>query len=259
MRKFSLPALLASFSLIALPAMAQAVGTTSAVDAGIPTSVFWVGGIAAVLGFFLGSIPPNRGEMAASEWDSQGSLLWAFAAAGIFGGGMLFLTTGDMLFGLGAAGFGALIAAMRLLTTRAPRVPTGAPLAEGINRAEGQTPKVKFKAAQKAWKNASFQRDGGRGFATRSPREWHYGVDGIPAADMNMLRDSMANAYSDTFDTLVLLVRYLPEEAEQPAVVVVRGAANLRLVKVDGEGFSIPGQPKILAKSVAAAVGYALR
>jgi hypothetical protein len=76
---------------------------------------------------------------------------------------------------------------------------------------------------------------------------------------MNMLRDSMANAYSDTFDTLVLLVRYLPEEAEQPAVVVVRGAANLRLVKVDGEGFSIPGQPKILAKSVAAAVGYALR
>lgn len=267
MRKLTAPAVLASFSVLAmvglmLPTMAQAAAIASGADsgAGIPTSVFWVGGIAAFLGFLLGSIPPNRGEMAGSEWDSQGALLWAMACAGIFGGGYLYLATGDTFLGLGAAGVGGLIAVGRLVSTRPPRVPQGSPVAEGINRAQGDNARDKFKRAQKSWKNASFQRDASsRYFATRSPREFHYGADGMPAADVNMLRDALANARSDMFDILVLLVRDLPKEAEQPAVVVVRGSANLRQIKVDAEGFEIPGQPKIPAKSIAAAVGYAWR
>jgi|GEM_PF-2733162 len=244
---------------LAVSTLAQAATTAAGSgDPGIPSSVLWIGGIAAGLAFFLGSFPPNRGDMAASEWDMQGSLFWTVAMGGIFGGGALYLNSGDTI-GLIAAGFGALVGVTRLLTTRPPRVPKGAPLTDGINRAQGDSPKAKFKAAERAYNKASFQAGNSNRFATRAPRDWRYGAGGMAISDFTMLADSLASANSNTFDILLLLVRELPGEADQPAVIVVRGAAQLRTVTRNGNSFSIPQVGEIPAASIAGAIGYAWR
>jgi len=241
---------------LSVSAAAQAATTAASSGGDIPSSVLWVGGIAAFFGFFLGSFPPNRGDMAASEWDMQGALLWALSMAGIFGGGSLYLHSGETI-GLIAAGAGALIALARFLTTRPPRVPKGAPLTDGVNRSQGDTPKARFKAAERAYNKASFQ--SGSRYATRSPRDWRYGSAGMAIADFSMLADSLGSARSDTFDILLLLVRELPGEADQPAVIVVRGASQLRAVTRTGNAFTIPNVGEIPAASIAGAIGYAWR
>ncbi|MBS1997387.1 MAG: hypothetical protein JSS86_13795, partial [Cyanobacteria bacterium SZAS LIN-2] len=224
-----------------------------------PRSVLWVSGVSAFLAFLLGSVPAHGGTSAAWEFDLNGAVLWAMAGAGFFGGGTLFLVTGQVLPGLAAAGLGAAIACCRILAERPPRVPRNYPLSDGINRFPGETQRARLRAAKRAFKKASFsERPGSSYFATRAPREWWY-VGGMAYSDCITLNMALAAATPTTFDILVVLVRNLPDEPDQPAVIVVQGAANLRKVRVHPDRIEIPGQTAIATSAVVALVAYAWR
>lgn len=223
----------------------------------MPTSVLWMGGIAAFLGFFIGSITPND-EYAASKFDLRGALLWALAGATFAGGLTLFAADTHVYNGLYAAGFGAVIAIFRLVATRGPRVPRNNDLPDGITRGQGASSKEKFKYVERLYKNASFHRD--NYYATRSPRDWRYGDSGINAEDLQMLAESLKTAYDNVFGILLILVRELPSEPGEPAVIVVRGSKDLRACKVENGALTVVGcEAPIPAATIAGVIGYAWR
>lgn len=254
-------ALLACLSQLALVALVAAALTApiAQTEVVIPRSVLWVSGVSAFLAFLLGSVPAHGGTSAAWEFDFNGAVLWAVAAVGFFGGGSLFLVTGQVLPGLAAAGLGTAIAYFRIRSERPDSVPKGYPIGEGINRFPGETRRARWRAAKDAFNKASFRdQPESRYFATRSHKDWWY-IGGMPYSDCIILDHSLASATPRTFDILVLLVHSLPDEPDQPAIIVVRGAANLRQVRVQPERIEIPGQVAIPTSVVAAQVVYAWR
>jgi hypothetical protein len=236
---------------------AQSAGQAASQSAFLPSSVIWVGGIAAFLGFIIGSVPFHEDDYG-WKFDMQGALMWALAAAGIAGGLTLKGATGSWTPAIFAIGLGALLALGRISLTRGPRVPRSGDLADGVNRGEGDSQSAKWKSAQKMYKHASFHRDSY--YAARAPIEWRFGDEGMTGEIINALSYSTQNPSSETFDILLLLVRQLPDEVDQPAVVVVRGGANLRQVRITGTGITVPGyESEIPRRNIAATVGYAWR
>ncbi len=252
MRKIALSIFaLANLALLAVPAYAS---DGSVVQAGFTG---WVIG-AAVLAFFLGSIPPNRGEAAGWEWDMKGALMWAVVAASLVAGIGNYMSTGALTPALYEIAVGVGVALLRIATTRPARTPKGADLTDGVNRVQGDSLRAKSKAAQRAYNNASFHN--GKGYYASRGREWNFGDGGVRPDFLEMLGSSMQRPSHDTFDILVLLVRELPGQVGEPGVVVVRGGANLRACKVAADGITLPdGTTKIAASTISASVGYAWR
>lgn len=226
-------------------------------DPGLSSTVLWAAGVAAFIGFIFGSVPP-RGANRGWQFDMPGAVVWAVVAAAIVGGIASGLTTGVWAGPGIAIGLGLLFAFARIINTLPPRQPKGGDLLEVVNRAAGDTPKARLKAARRMYNNAGFQ-SGGR-YATRGLREWDFGKAGASVEYMNFLGGAVRNAYHDTFAILVILVNELPGEPDQPAVIVVNGPDKLRQVKVDAEGLLVPGyEKKIPGSAVSAFVGYAWR
>ncbi len=255
MRLLTSAATLVFTMFAASAAFAQTSAATSP-DAGISSGVLWAAGIAAFLGFLIGSVPP-RGENRGWSFDSQGALMWSFAAAGIVGGGAYINSTGSWFPGLWACLVGAAFGVMRVLMTLPPRVPKNYDLQDGINRAEGADPKSRSKAAKKMFRNASFNNNGW--YATRAPREWHFGNAGPNQEMLDMLKETMEDSRPSTFDILVIHVRELPFEPGQPAIIVVRGGSQLQATRVGAGSLTPPSGPALPASSIEAMVGYAWR
>lgn len=246
---------LATLALSALPAAAQTAGATP--DAGLVLSsgVLWAAGIAGFVGFMLGSINP-KDEYAASNFHMPGALLTGAAAAAFVGGIALYMSTGIWVPAIYGIGFGAVLGVVRFISTRPAPRPKRGDLNPGVNRAEGADNSAKLKAARKLWNRASFH-NGGDYYASRG-REWFY-ANGMSASDLSVIADGVAHASSSQFDILVLLVSEVPGVGE-PAVVVVRGSDQLRLVKVTADSLTVPGvESAIPGKAIVAAVGYAWR
>lgn len=246
-------AALALIVVSVVPAFAQSASESAS---SIPSAVLWISGIAAVLGFLIGSVPP-RGENRGWEFDTQGSILWGFAAAAIAGGGTLLLTSGMLFPGALICAVGFVAAIARIIATRPPRVPMNFDLADGINRAEGDDTKSRMKVARKMFHNASFKYNGR--YATRSPRVWTFGKQGPDSGMLSMMGEVCQDPHYDTFDILVILVRELPFEPGQPAVIVVRGGNQLRATRVGNGSLTPPSGPALPASSIEAMVGYAWR
>lgn len=240
--------MIASASLLSFMVAAQSAAASS--------SLTWIVGIAAFIGFIFGSVPTsgaNRGW----EFDMPGAVLWAVAAGLVAFGLHAGFATSDWVSALVFGGFGALLGFGRILATLPPRSPRNTLLNEGVNRVEGETPKAKFKAAKKLFYNASFKR--GDYYATRGLKEFWYGfAGGMPAYDLQSLASGIAYSSPDTFDILVLLVNRLPDQENEPAVIVVRGG-SLRSVGVGSDYLEIPGVGKVQTAWVAGMVGYAWR
>ncbi len=229
-----------------------------AAGSGLSSSVMWAAGIAGFIGFLLGSVPP-RGANRGWEFDMGGAVVVAMAAALLVGGITFGLTEGEWLAAAFPIGFGALLAGARILNTLPDSAPRNGNMENGVHRGTGETQKQRFRAAKSMYRRASF-RSGDNYYATRAPREYDFGSAGASADYMNLLASATPYANSDTFDILVILVNELPGESEQPAVVVVRGSGNLRSVKVELDGLTVPDfDKKIPAKSIVAFVGYAWR
>lgn len=253
MRIATLTGAFATVLLAALPAAAQTAGGAAAADP-ISSTVLWAAGIAGFLGFMLGSFPPND-EYAATKFDMGGALMWAVAAAAFVGGLFLFGSTGALVPAAYGVGLGVLIAGVRFLSTRPPRVPKNYAAINGVTRFEGATAKAKYKAAEKLYNNASFNRNGY--YATRG-RDWRF--NGTSSEMLLMLGESCASPNPNTFAILVLLVRDLPGEPGEPAVIVVDSVEGLRKVKCEVDGITVPGfDKKIPAGSITGLVGYAWR
>jgi hypothetical protein len=256
MRILTMLGALATLALTALPAMAQTAGATPDPSVAISSGVMWAAGVAAFVGFMLGSIRPND-EYAATSFDMPGAIVTAIAAGLFVGGLALVATTGAWIPAVYGIGLGALLGVIRFLNTRPAARPQNCDLQPGVNRPEGADSRAKLKAAEKLYNKASFH-NGGRYYASRG-RNWRYS-DGIPAADLSMIAESASNPRSDTFDILVMLVRELPGTTGEPAVIVVRGGAQLRLIKATANTISVPGVDlPIPASSVLGMVGYAWR
>jgi hypothetical protein len=161
--------------------------------------------------------------------------------------------------GFAAVGVGAVLGAMRMFATRPPRAPKGKPIEDGVNRLQGDSYKTKFKAAERMYRNASFA--DGTWYATRSPRDWRFGDEGMDAETLNMLVQSASTARSNVLQVLVLLVRELPGQPGEPGVIVVRGEDKLRAVTADNSNNAlvIPDVGSVPGKTIAGAVGYAWR
>jgi hypothetical protein len=256
MRIAHLTGALATVILTALPAAAQTATGAGAPDvASLPSNVLWAAGVAAFLGFMLGSFPPNDRDSAV-KWDMSGALVWALAAAALVGGLFLYGSTHELFPAVYGVGFGALMGGLRLLTTRPPRQPKNYAAKNGVTRFDGENAKAKYKAAQKLYNNASFQN--GNWYATRG-RDWRYN-DGVPASLLEMLADSARSPSSEQLAILVFLVRELPGEPGEPAVIVVNGGEALRQMKVDRDGILVPGyDKKVPANVITGMVGYAWR
>lgn len=228
-----------------------------AAQAGTSTTVLWIAGIAAFIGFILGSVPAE-GENRGWRFDMPGAVLWAVAAALIAGGLASGFTSGVWIPALLAVGFGALLAGVRIINTLPARVPRNSDLAAGVHRVEGDSTKAKFRAAKRLFYNASFRE--GNHYATRGLKEFWYGSGGgMPGYDLEALASGVAYSQSDTFAILVLLVNRLPEQEHEPSVVVVRGTHQLRQVKIGADFIEVPGVGRIHAGWVAGMVGYAWR
>ncbi len=229
----------------------------AAVAAGLPSAVLWAAGFAAFVGFIFGSVPPH-GENRGWRFDMPGAMLWAAAGALVAGGLASFAVSGMMLPALLASGFGLLLGVMRLIATRPPQSPREVEVQHGITRVEGDTPAAKFKAAKRLYYRASF-RSGQNSWATRGLKEFSFGSAGMTAEDLELLKSGTSRAFPDTFDILVLLVTQLPGSENEPGLVVVRGAQNLRQIQFGADHIEIPGEGKVLARTVSAMVGYAWR
>jgi len=252
-------AAIATVLLAAVPAAAQTTGAGVPDPASLPSSVLWAAGVAAFLGFMLGSFPPNDRD-AAVKFDMGGAMVWAMAAALVVGGLALYMNSGAWVPAVYGIGFGCVLALLRLVSTRPAPTPSSLILAEGVNRATGETPKARLKAAERMYNKASFRSTHNeRYFATRG-RDWRFGAGGADARSMSILADAATRPSEDTFAILVVLVKDLPGEADQPAVIVVRGGANIVQVKVEQDGMTVPGfDKKIPASSISGTVGYAWR
>lgn len=247
---------LAAVILSAAPAFAQTPGSTDAFT--LSSGTWWVIGIAAFLGFMLGSLRPNDPD-AAVKWDMQGALMMAMAAAAIVFGIAAYLASGAWVPGIYGLGFGLFLCAMRFLMTRPAPRPTSRLLDEGVHRGEGDTARARYKAAERTYNRASFNSgSNSRYFASRG-RDWRF-KNGADQSFVDMMVDSARNASSDTFDILVLLVSDLPGEAGVPAVLVVRGGQNLRKITAANGNLNLPCYDKpIPASSIRGLVGYAWR
>jgi len=224
----------------------------------LPSAVLWGAGIAAGVGFLLGSIPPNDPD-GGWKFDMLGALLWALAAGGMVGGLFLFTSTGgELIPAVYAVGAGALIALVRFATTRPQRiqVPKGQDLQTGINRAPGGNRSQRFKAAKRMYNGASFHE--GDEYASRAPREFSFGTAGPESDFLIQLQETIPNCTPRNFDIIVFLLRELPNEPEQPAVVVVRGQDGLRALPIDGNGITVDGA-RIPRSMIAAMVCYGWR
>ncbi|MBX3152804.1 hypothetical protein KF728_21780 [Candidatus Obscuribacterales bacterium] len=253
MRISTLAGAFATVLLAALPAAAQAADGASAADP-ISSSVLWAAGIAGFLAFMLGSFPPND-EYAGSKFDLGGAFIWGVAAAAFVGGMFLFGSTGVLVPAAYGMGLGVVLAGFRFLTTRPPRVPKNYAVKNGVTRFDGDSTRAKYKAAEKAYNNASFNRNGY--YATRG-RDWRF--NGASSELLLMLGESAKSPNPNTFAILVLLVRELPGESGEPAVVVVDSVEGLRQVKCEADGITVPGyDKKIPAGSITGTVGYAWR
>jgi hypothetical protein len=230
---------------------------------GIKTMTFNVelsAGIAAFLGFIIGSVPP-RGENRGWEFDLKGALSWMITAAGIVGGIAQYLSTGRISPAIYAVAIAVLVAFFRWYATRPPREPHDCILSSGVNRISGAgTQAQKFKKAERRYKNASFSAGSSSRFAARSPTDFRFGKNGIDAHTLGILKESVEDPYPEVFDILVILMRELPTAPGEPAVVVVRGSQCLRTVKIESDGLTVPGyNQKLPASAVAGVVGYAWR
>lgn len=249
--RFLTSAAITAFSLVAAtPAYAQSTTTST----GLPNSVLWVAGLAAFLGFLVGSVPP-RGENRGWTFDSQGALMWAIATGSIAGGITYIISSATWFPGLWACLLGSAFSLMRIVLTRPPRVPTNFDLEDGINRAQHIDPRRRLRLAKKMFKNASFHDNNGR-YATRAPREWYFDSKGPSQQLLHMLHDAIE---SHEFNILVILVRELPFESGQPAVIVVRGANQLLATRIGAGSITPPSGPALPAANIEALVGYAWR
>lgn len=224
---------------------------------GLPSGVLWAAGFAAFVGFIFGSVPPT-GENRGWRFDLPGAILWAISAALIVGGLSTFVVEQGAVWPLAASGLGFALAGFRIASTRPARTPRERELVAGINRVEGDTPKAKLKAARRLFHQASF-RSGENYWASRGLKEFHFGSAGMSFDGLELLKDGVSRAFPDTFDILVLLVTRLPGEENEPGVVVIRGAENLRRLKFGGDYFEAPGVGKVQMQTVYAMVGYAWR
>jgi hypothetical protein len=111
-----------------------------------------------------------------------------------------------------------------------------------------------MKDAERMYKKASFHR--GSYYATRSPRDFRYGATGAPARDLDLLKPGLAQANPNTFATLVVLVRELPDAPGEPAVIV---AETSSAIVVSANGITVPGVGLMKAQTIAGMVGYAWR
>ncbi len=115
-----LASLLALLVICALPALALAGDGGAAGDAeGMSTQVKWAAGILGFVGFILGSVPFDRYNYG-SQFDMGGAVVGALAGALVGGGVAEMLTTGVLLPGIFAAGFGALLIVIRVINMMAP-------------------------------------------------------------------------------------------------------------------------------------------
>jgi hypothetical protein len=236
-----------------LPAIAQTQQTVAAPD--LPSAVWWLGGIAAFLGFLLGSVPFHE-EDYGWKFDTKGAFLWAFAGGAVVGGLTYLFEGGSGLVTIVVVALGALSAVSRVLATRPARMPTKFQLAEGVNRIDGSTPSAKYKAATKMYKNAAFTN--GSYYASRGI-DWTFGKEGLSDDVKARLAQGLRTARSNVFAILVVLVRELPGESNQPAVLVV-SSKQFGLIQFTNGGVILPGCDKeIPNQSIAGLVGYSWR
>lgn len=131
-------------------------------------------------------------------------------------------------------------------------------LSSVVNRATGTTLESRLQKARDMYNSANFRSDEGFSIYTHRGRDWYFDSDGANPRHMESLRDRIAHADIYTFGILVILVRSLPGELEQPAVIVVEGLDNLRSCEVREDSIKVPGyDPEISARSIEAFVGFA--
>ena len=233
----------------------------------IPSDVFWAVGIAVAAGFLLGRFPPegaNRDVDFGIVFETIGAVIWAVAAGAAVAGGLIFaITSGYWSFAFVAISIGALVAAFRMWLCY-PRNTHRVFMNGGIHRAKGDTVKARLEEARRLYYSASFLSSYDLDIAVIASRlynwEFEFGKSGPSASAMAMLRTSIAMAGCSTFDILVVLLRSLPDEPQQPAVLIVRGLPSVQALQVDDAGLKLPDyDKKIPASSIIAFVGYAWR
>jgi hypothetical protein len=226
---------------------------------GVPSaSVLWVSGIVGFVAFLIGSTPRNDEK----DFELEGAVVWGVAMAALSGGFEYWWQTPHRLISAGSIGIGIGVALvlMRLISTRPPRRPRTYQLQDGVNRAFGDDLQSRLKAAYKLYNKASFS-DGAR-YAARGNGDHRYGAQGIPVEDLRTLGELLSRwVSSSALAILVLLVRELPGECAQPAVIVVKDLQHVgEQIVVDDTGIVVPGfDKKIPANAIAAVVGYAWR
>lgn len=219
---------------------------------GVPSGVVWSAVIAFVFGFVMGSAPARDSGM---DFDGRGGLYAGLSASSIVGGIALALTEMTLTPGLYLVGLGILLALGRWLDRRPLPVPKSIHLAEGVNRASGESLRKRAKSAREMFLGASFQKDQ---FGRQAIRhlEVNYGSDGALSADLEFIKQDVERASPRTFAILLLHVSTVPGEQDQPGVVVVQGVGSLKKLQIDSGSVTTEDGVTVQASTIISSVRY---
>ncbi|MBI4347637.1 MAG: hypothetical protein HY553_12340, partial [Elusimicrobia bacterium] len=222
------------------PEPSAPAGTDGANGAGSAlTGIEWAAIAGGFFGFLIGSVPKGDGW----GWTMPGAVVGGVVGALGVGGAAAALA-GMTTLGLGAIAAAALIGGATYFAGR-PNVSRG-----GVGLQPGSNAFDDFKAARRAYRDPALQGQ------TRG-RDWSFGEEGPDAAATAALSEGLSYAASDTFNSLVLLLRRVPG-GDKPGVFLIDGPQNLRATKIEGGLLKSPAG-EVALQDVAAAVGYAYR
>lgn len=224
-------------------------------------------GFGALTGFLNSLLRPARPY---GDWKVDVRSIAPWTLFGLAIGLLPALSSSNFLHWVSAATFGgyALMMAVFHRQARAKRLPqNGALLKNGINRFIGADRNAKIEAARQAYNSATFVavQDGelsyaSRGFDTIYERRGQHAGTGPNGTDLAVLQRALSTADPKTFDILVLFVNAYPRVTpHEPAVVVVRGADNLRKIRFEQGKVTLPTGERFDSDTIEAGVGYAWR
>ncbi len=126
----------------------------------------------------------------------------------------------------------------------------------GLNPVSGCKPSEKLSVAKQMLHRATFWSDGYSGL--RTMQHFSFDENGARASYLAMLKNDLAEASDLTFGVLAILVKQLPDQPEEPTLLVIRDAKQLRLLSADADGiYCASYNIKVNAKDILATTTYA--
>lgn len=126
----------------------------------------------------------------------------------------------------------------------------------GTNLVSGCKSTQRSAVASKMLDQASFSSNAYDGI--RTLQHFRFGASGPSASYMQMLQQDLKTADNLSFGVLAILVKQLPDQPDEPALLVIQDADQLRLTQADADGISVPFYAhKINASAIVATTTYA--